>query len=92
MGLWALQGKDWQQVQIRDGGGRAWAVGDVPGVAFDSKGQLWFATKAGVGCQTAEGWRFYEGKDGLPWNDFTGMAAGPDGRGLVRHAPRGDSI
>ncbi len=76
-GLWALRGKDWQQVQILDGGGRAWAVGDVPGVAFDSKGRLWFATKAGVGCQTAEGWRFYEGKDGLPWNDFTGMAAGP---------------
>ena len=72
-------GRDWQQVQILDDGGRAWAVGDVPGVAFDSKGRLWFATKAGVGCQTAEGWRFYEGKDGLPWNDFTGMAAGPDG-------------
>ena len=78
-GLWALRGRDWQQIQIRDDGGRAWAVGDVPGVAFDSKGQLWFATKAGVGCRTAEGWRFYEGKDGLPWNDFTGMAAGPDG-------------
>lgn len=78
-GLWALRGKDWQQVQVIDGGGRAWAVGDVPGVAFDSKGRLWFATKAGVGCQAAEGWRFYEGKDGLPWNEFTGMAAGPDG-------------
>ena len=78
-GLWALHGKDWQAVQILDGGGRAWAVGEVPGVAFDSKGRLWFATKAGVGCQTAEGWRFYEGKDGLPWNDFTGMASGLDG-------------
>ncbi len=78
-GLWALRGKDWRQVQIMDDGGRAWAVGEVPGVAFDSKGQLWFATKAGVGCQTADGWRFYEGKDGLPWNDFTGMAAGPEG-------------
>jgi hypothetical protein len=78
-GLWALHGKDWRQLSIRDEGGRAWAVGDVPGVAFDSRGRLWFATKAGVGCQTAEGWRFYEGKDGLPWNDFTGMAAGPEG-------------
>ena len=78
-GLWALQGKDWQQVQILDGGGRGWAMGDVLGVAFDSKGRLWFATKAGVGCQLAEGWRFYEGKDGLPWNDFTGIAAGSEG-------------
>jgi hypothetical protein len=78
-GLWALHGKDWQQVRILDDGGRAWAMGDLPGVAFDSKGRLWFATKAGVGCQTAEGWRFYEGKDGLPWNDFTGAAAGPEG-------------
>jgi len=77
-GLWALHGKDWQSVAVRDEGGRAWAVGEVLGVAFDSKGQLWFATKAGAGCRTAAGWRFYEGKDGLPWNDFTGMAAGPD--------------
>jgi hypothetical protein len=78
-GLWALRGKDWRQVEILDGGGRAWAVGDVPGVAFDSTGRLWFATKAGVGCQASDGWHFYEGKDGLPWNDFTGMAAGPEG-------------
>ena len=26
-GLWALRGKDWQQVQVLDAGGRAWAVG-----------------------------------------------------------------
>src|ERR1017187_9583080 len=78
-GLLAFNGTTWQPVEVRDGGGRAWAVGDVLGVAFDSKGQLWFATKAGVGCQTGEGWRFYEGKDGLPWNDFTSIAAGPNG-------------
>jgi hypothetical protein len=78
-GLLAFNGTRWQPVEVRDGGGRAWAVGDVLGVAFDSKGQLWFASKAGVGCQTAEGWRFYEGKDGLPWNDFTGISAGTDG-------------
>ena len=78
-GLWALRGRDWRQVQVLDDGGRAWAVGDVPGVGFDSKGQLWFATKAGVGCRTAGGCRFFEGKDGLPWNDFTDMAAGPEG-------------
>ena len=50
----------------------------VLGVTFDSKGRLWFATRAGVGCRQAEGWKFYEGKNGLPWNDFTGIAAGPE--------------
>jgi hypothetical protein len=78
-GLLAFDGTKWQPVEVWDDGGRAWAVGDVLGVAFDSKGQLWFATKAGVGCQTAEGWRFYEGKDGLPWNDFTGVVGGTNG-------------
>ena len=78
-GLLAFNGTSWQPVKVPDGKGRAWAVGDVLGVGFDSKGQLWFAVKAGVGCQTAEGWRFYEGKDGLPWNDFTGVAAGANG-------------
>jgi hypothetical protein len=48
-------------------------------VAFESAGQLWFATKAGVACLAASGWKFFEGKDGLPWTDFTGAAAGPRG-------------
>ena len=78
-GLLAFNGTAWQPIEVRDGLGRAWAVGEVLGVAFDSKGQLWFASKAGVGCRTAEGWRFYEGKDGLPWNDFTGITAGAEG-------------
>lgn len=78
-GLFAQEGERWQRLEILDRGGRMWATGDVPGVAFDSAGRLWFATKAGVGCLTAEDWRFYEGKEGLPWNDFTGMAAGPGG-------------
>lgn len=78
-GVLALNGDSWQPVEIRDGLGRAWGVGDVLGVTFDSQGRLWFACKAGVGCQTAKGWRFYEGKDGLPWNDFTGITAGVNG-------------
>ena len=35
--------------------------------------------RPGSAARPSEGWRFYEGKDGLPWNDFTGMAAGRDG-------------
>ena len=78
-GLLQLTTSGWQPLQILDDRGRAWAVRDVLGVGFDSLGQLWFAIKAGVGCQTAKGWQFYEGKEGLPWNDFTGIATGPNG-------------
>ncbi len=66
-------------IVVDDQMGRQWAVDDVRGVAFDSEGQLWFATLAGVGCETHEGWKFYTGQDGLPYNDFTCAAAGPDG-------------
>ena len=78
-GLFRRVAKGWERQEILDGLGRAWAVNDVLGVAFDSMGRLWFATKAGVGCRQTAGWKFYEGKDGLPWNDFTEMAAGTDG-------------
>lgn len=71
----------WRSLEIRDEGGRAWGKQDVLGVAFDAQDRLWFATRAGASCETATGWRFFEGKDGLPWNDFTGLAA--DGAGNV---------
>ena len=64
---------------VEDGLGRRWGTSDVRGVAFDSFGQLWFVTLAGAACRTADGWRFYTGRDGLPYNDFTTVEAGPDG-------------
>jgi hypothetical protein len=64
---------------VEDGLGRRWGTSDVRGVAFDSRQQLWFATLAGVGCRTDEGWKFYTGKEGLPYNDFTVITAGPEG-------------
>ncbi len=64
---------------VEDGLGRRWGTSDVRGVTVDSHGQLWFATLAGVACQTADGWKFYTGKEGLPYNDFTTIQAGPDG-------------
>ncbi len=76
-GLYRRVGKAWIPLNIRDDKGRAWAVQEVLGVAYDAQDRLWFAVKAGVGCQIGGNWRFYEGKDGLPWNDFTGLAAGP---------------
>jgi len=100
-GLFALRHSGWTPVEIVDDAGRAWTAGGVLGVAFDAKGQLWFATKAGVGVRTfgnkrvseppdgrvpignlqtpGETWQFFEGKDGLPWNDFTGIFQGRDG-------------
>ncbi len=78
-GLLRRTADGWQPLEIVDSVGRVWASREVLGVAFDSAGQLWFATKAGVGCQIKDGWKFYEGKDGLPWNDFTGITAGADG-------------
>ncbi len=76
---------------VRDGEGRTWGADGVPTLAYDNEGKLWFAVPAGVARQTDDGWRFYTGKDGLPYNDFTCMAAGPDGvmwfgttKGVVR--------
>jgi hypothetical protein len=57
---------------------RSWAPYDVRGVAFDSKDRLWFSSAQGAGCEDAE-WRLYTGADGLPYNDFTTLAAGENG-------------
>lgn len=90
-GLFAGGSSGWTQHTASDGLGRAWAVQDVLGVAWDAQGRLWFACAAGVGCQTGEVWKFYTGREGLPWNEFTGLAAGPGGtmwfgtrRGAIR--------
>jgi hypothetical protein len=72
-------GWDAKPLRIVDSVGRLWAAEDVLGVAFDTRGQLWFTTRAGVGCREGERWRFFEGKDGLPWNEFTAITAGPGG-------------
>jgi hypothetical protein len=59
---------------------RRWAPVDVPAVAYDSEGRLWFACPQGVGYRVSEGeWKLFTGRDGLPYNDFTCMAPGPDG-------------
>lgn len=72
-------GGAWQRLFPRDGV-RSWAPVDVRGVAYDSRGRLWFASPQGAGCRDAvDRWSLYEGHDGLPYNDFTTMAAGPDG-------------
>jgi hypothetical protein len=92
-GLWERATADgpWELLVVADGLGRQWATSDVRGVTYDRDGRLWFATLAGVGQRTADGWRLMEGRDGLPYNDFTCCASGGDGsvwfgtrRGAIR--------
>lgn len=78
-GLLIQAGTAFEPLIVDDGLGRRWGTSDVRGVAFDTRGQLWFATLAGAACRTTEGWRFYTGRQGLPYNDFTVVEPGPGG-------------
>lgn len=78
-GLYVRKGKDWELALPQQGQTR-WAPVDVRAVTYDHLGQLWFAAPQGVGCRTNnEGWVLFTGEDGLPYNDFTCIAAGPKG-------------
>ena len=96
-GLYLKDGSDtvWRRLLPRDGD-RSWAPVDVRAVEFDYEGRLWFASPQGLGSldEMTGAWRLYDRHDGLPWNDFTSLAAAPDGsiwagttRGLVRLIP-----
>jgi hypothetical protein len=78
-GLYVGDGRAWRLALPRQGAVR-WAPVDVRAVAYDANGALWFAAPQGVGQRIAESdWRLYTGAEGLPFNDFTCMAAGPSG-------------
>ena len=96
-GLYLKDGSDtvWRRLLPRDGD-RSWAPVDVRAVEFDYDGRLWFASPQGLGSldEMTGAWRLHDRRDGLPWNDFTSLAAAPDGsiwagttRGLVRLIP-----
>ncbi len=68
----------WQRLNPVDGL-QSWWLRDVRGVAFDSQGTLWFASPAGVGYLKGNKWSLYTGHEGLPYNDFTTLVAGPGG-------------
>jgi len=74
-----IKGGDLKRMAVKDESGRDWGTAQMFGVVFDSAGQLWFASKAGVGCRGKDEWRFYTGAEGLPCNAFTCAAAGGDG-------------
>ena len=59
-------------------GDRSWLPRNVGGVAFDARGRLWFGSRQGVGVLDGGKWTLYTGEVGLPYNDFTTLAAGPN--------------
>ena len=73
-----VDGGKWTRLFPADQAGRSWAPVNVRGAAYDSRGRLWFASPQGVGCYDKE-WTLFTGAEGLPYNDFTTMAAGEDG-------------
>jgi hypothetical protein len=78
-GLYLGKGRTWRMALPRQGAVR-WAPVDVRAVAYDASGNLWFATPQGVGYRISdEEWKLFTGADGLPFNDFTCIAAGPKG-------------
>ena len=68
----------WTRLFPADKSGRSWAPINVRGVAYDTRGRLWFASPQGVGRFDKE-WTLFTGSEGLPYNDFTTMAAGENG-------------
>ena len=78
-GLYVGDGAQWDLALPIQGDVR-WAPVDVRAVTYDAQGRLWFAAPQGVGCRVAENdWRLFTGADGLPYNDFTCIAAGSTG-------------
>lgn len=68
----------WKRLYPRDGH-RSWAPVDVRGALFDRRGRLWFCSRQGVGVLESGRWKLYTPADGLPYDDFTAIAAGEDG-------------
>jgi hypothetical protein len=64
-------------------GDRSWLPRNVGGVVFDARGRLWFGSRQGVGVLDASKWTLYSGEDGLPYNDFTTLAAGDKGSPFI---------
>ena len=69
----------WESLEPRTEG-RGWSLFDVTGLARAPETTLWFACPQGVGRRDREGgWSLYTPYEGLPYDDFTCVAAGGDG-------------
>ena len=67
-----LSGEQGQRVFPKDGN-KSWAPVDV----FASG--AWFASPQGIGFKSESGWKLYGIAEGLPFDEFTGIAAARDG-------------
>jgi len=78
-GLFQKEANDkWARLFPADKAGRSWAPINVRGATYDTLGRLWFASPQGAGRFDKE-WTLFTGAEGLPYNDFTTMAAGENG-------------
>lgn len=75
-------------------GTKRWNLTGVVGTSTDKAGNLWFASAQGIGRRDARGqWRLWDASDGIPWTEFTAIAAANDGSvwiGTTRGAIRFD--
>lgn len=91
-GLWRRQPEGtWRRVRIVEPDGQVLADGGARGMAIASDGAWWVALDDRVAVRRQNRWQFITGRDGLPYADFTSVAAGPEGevwfgtrRGAVR--------
>lgn len=79
-GLFVNRGSGtWEALTPSDATGRSWALRDVKAVAIDGSGRLWFGSPQGAGRLENDAWTLYTGDEGLPYNQFSGAACGPNG-------------
>ncbi len=65
-------GRVWRALFPASGPHR-WAPSNVKGTAFDKQGALWTACAQGAARYDGS-WTLFTGNEGLPYNDFTGLA------------------
>lgn len=57
----------------------SWNPREVSALTVDTRGRLWVGMKEGLARFDGDRWKLFTGQEGLPYNDFTCAAAGPDG-------------
>ncbi|KAA3618919.1 MAG: hypothetical protein DWQ05_06005 [Calditrichaeota bacterium] len=78
-GLFYLnENKKWRRVLPADEN-YSWALSSVRVLTVDSKKRLWFGAKQGIGFLDNEKWHLFTGKEGLPYKNFTSIAAAENG-------------
>lgn len=89
--MWAVNALPKTLPEMVDAQGRVWPSARVRAVAGEGTAHTWYACDAGLAFRGPEGWQFFEGKDGLPFNEFTCAVVGPEGelwlgtsKGLIR--------